>query len=388
MRPSRDDPMRNWWHFLWAAIIGGALLLNVFWPVYPGYSVWALSLVAFPPAAAVILANRPGNRVGRVLAVVAMSSGWIFIGGWGVWTWLDQDWTSFVEAGLGVAVPVLFWGAITLVYIFPTGIIVGRFTRGVYVGFSVIISLMALLAVLEPGPMPLTGRNNPMGGPSWIEALFDAGITVLIPGLVVGFWSFIARYRSASPEVRSQMKWFLAGLVAVAGLVIVVGFIPEQLPSPYEELTLVVVVAGFWALPASIVVAITRYRLYEIDRLVSRTLTYSIVVSCLAGVFALSVVGLQTVLPDGSSNLAVAASTLAMAALFNPLRRKVQAGVDRRFNRSKYSAEEVVALVSERVRHSVNPDEVVSIATAVITEVFAPNGLAAWVSDRKPAVRI
>jgi hypothetical protein len=315
MHSSRDGSLRKWWHFGWAAIVVGALLLNVFWPVYPDYSVWALSLVAFPLAAALILANRPGNRVGRVLAVAAITAGIIFIGGWIVWTWQAQPWSRFLEAGLGIAVPVLFWGAIALIFVFPTGVITGRFARGVFVGFGTIVAGMAILAVVQPGPMPLTGRVNPLGGPDWIGAVYDAGIAVLVPGVVAGIWSFVARFRSSSPEVRSQMKWFLVGLIAVAGLVVVVGFVPERLPSPFEELTFVVVVLGFWAMPSAIVVAITRYRLYEIDRIISRTVSYTLVAATLGSLVAgvAAIAGSQFETP-----WVVAATTLGVAALFNP----------------------------------------------------------------------
>jgi divalent metal cation (Fe/Co/Zn/Cd) transporter len=140
-----------------------------------------------------------------------------------------------------------------------------------------------------------------------------------------------------------------------------------------------VVVAGFWALPVSIVAAITRYRLYEIDRIISRTVSYTVVVGLLAAVFFGVVVAMQALLPTGSSSLAIVASTLVVAAGFNPLRRKVQGVVDRRFNRSRYDAADVVARVTDDLRDSVDIDEVVTSIKAVITEVFGPHTLAVWV---------
>jgi hypothetical protein len=250
-----------------------------------------------------------------------------------------------------------------------------------FLGFTVVVVALTSLALFEPGPLPLTGRTNPMGGPSWVGAVFDAGIVVLIPGLFGGMWSSVVRHRTAGPEGRLQLKWFLVGIILVVGLITVVSFIPDELPNPYEVLASVVVVAGFWALPAAIVIAITRHRLYEIDRLVSRTISYSVIVSAMAGVFALGIVGLQTLLPTRSSNIAVAGSTLAAAALFNPLRRGVQSAVDRRFNRSQYRAEEVVARVSERLKDSVDPLDVMKTARSAIIEVFAPTGFGAWVAD-------
>lgn len=382
MSPTGRLASRARWHYLWAATVIGALLLNVFWPVYPGFAVWALSLIAYPVAAAVILSNRPGNRVGRVLAVAATAGGLIFIGGWAAWTWQSRLWSSYLEAGLGLAIPVLFWGLITLLYVFPTGHLVRGASRAVFIGFTVVIIFLTPLALFGPGPLPLTGRTNPMGGPSWVGAVFDAGIVVLIPGLFGGMWSTFVRYRTAGPEGRLQLKWFLVGIILVVGLITVVSFIPDDLPNPYEVFSSVVVVAGFWALPAAIVIAITRHRLYVIDRLVSRTISYSVIVSAMAGVFALGIVGLQALLPTRSSDIAVAGSTLAAAALFNPLRRRVLSAVDRRFDRSHYRAEEVVARVSERLKDAVDPVDVIETARSAIIEVFTPNGLAAWVADR------
>jgi hypothetical protein len=374
----RELLLPRWWHYGWAGIVVGALLLNVFWPFTPGFSVWAFSLIPYPVAAAVILANRPGNRVGAALAVVGLGAGVIFIGSWAAWTWQSAPWSAYMEAGLGFAVPILFWGAIGLLYVFPTGTIPRRFSRGVFVAFTVVIAVMAVLAVVEPGPMPVTGRDNPMGGPGWVVTVFGVGIFVLVPGLVVGIWSAVMRRRDASPDERTQMRWFVTGTGALIGLVGVVGFVPE-LPPPYEQMLVPVVVAGFWALPVAIVAAITRYRLYEIDRIISRTVSYTVVVGLLAAVFFGVVVALQALLPAGSSSLAIAASTLVVAAGFNPLRRKVQRVVDRRFNRSRYDAADVVARVTDDLRDSVDIDEVVASIKGVITEVFGPHTLAVWV---------
>ena len=380
----RELLLPRWWHYGWAAVVVGALMLNVFSPVSPGFSEWGLSLIPYPVAAAVILANRPGNRVGAALAVAAVAAGVIFIGSWVVWTRPTATWSAYLEAGMGFAVPVLFWGVLTLLYVFPTGKIPRRFSRRVFAAFTAVIAVMAVLAVVAPGPMPVTGRDNPWGGPPWVVGVFDAGIAVLVPGLVVGIWSAVSRQRDANPVERTQMKWFVAGTSALIGLVGVVGFVPE-LPPPYEQMLVPVVVAGFWALPLSIVAAVTRYRLYEIDRIISRTVSYTVVVGLLAALFFGVVVAMQAMLPTGSSSLAIAASTLVVAAGFNPLRRKVQRVVDRRFNRSRYDAADVVARVTDDLRDSVDIDEVMASVKIVITEVFGPHTLAVWVVRRTAA---
>lgn len=376
--------MRWWWHLGWAGFLVGALLLNVFWPVYPDeyYEVWAFSLIAYPVAGAMILANRPGNRIGRLFAFIAVMGGVIFIGGWVVATWEDHTWSLYLEALMLSGGPAFFWGVIALLYFFPTGRIPQRFARKFFVVLTMVLAVLTVAAAFVPGPLELTERDNPWGGPAWTATVYDGGFAIIVPGVLVGIWSLLNRRKTANQVERSQMKWFLAGTVAFVVMVAVIGFAPEP-PDPWQLVLMGVVAAGFWALPAAIVVAITRYRLYEIDRIISRSVSYVLVVGLLAALFLLSVVGLQAVLPTGSSTLAVAGSTLAVAALFNPLRRRLLRIVDRRFNRSRYDAAEVVGRVVDDLRDSVEVEEIVFRTEAVVTDVFAPATLGTWVSGEK-----
>ncbi len=378
---------RHWplLHHLWPAIVIGALLLNVFWPPYEGYAIWALSLAAYPVAAASILISRPGNRIGRVLAVVSVVAGVVFVGGWAVWTWQRHDWSLYLEAVIASGVPVLFWGVIALLYLFPGGR-APRSSFGVaLLVFSACVAVMASLAPFDPDAMALTGRPNPMAGPTWIGAVYDFGLFVLVPGLGGGVWAAIARYRTAGPEMRAQMRWFMAGIVAIAALVVVVAVMPEELPSPLDQLTDVVVILGFWALPAAIVIAVRRYRLYEIDRLVSRTISYTLVVAGLAAAFFAGTTLISTVVPSQGS-LAVAGSTLAVAALFDPLRRRAQRAVDRRFNRSAVHAELVMDRFAAGIRDAVDLDQVVEMWRSTIEESFQPEASAIWLAGRPASV--
>ena len=132
--------------------------------------------------------------------------------------------------------------------------------------------------------------------------------------------------------------------------------------------------------PISIVVAITRYKLYEIDRIFSRTITYVVVVGALVAMYFALVLGLRTLLPAGSP-LAVALSTLAVAFAFFPLARRVQAFVDRRFFRSRYDAAEVVASFASELRGTIDEAAVVGRAEAVLDEVFAPEAVGVWLAE-------
>ena len=169
---------------------------------------------------------------------------------------------------------------------------------------------------------------------------------------------------------RRQVKWFALVLACV---VLVFAFAPDQLSF-----------AGIGLLPIGIGIAILRYRLYEIDRIVSRTVAYAAITAILAAVFAVAVVGLQTLLApfESSNNLAVIPSTLLVATLFQPLRRRVQGATDRRFNRSRYNAAETVAGLAERLRGEVDLTDVGSGVVRVASEAFQPTRAALWLRDR------
>jgi hypothetical protein len=137
-------------------------------------------------------------------------------------------------------------------------------------------------------------------------------------------------------------------------------------------------------LALGIAVAVTRYGLYEVDRLVNRTVVYAIVVALLAVVFAAGAVWLPTLLPGESSSVAVAASTLAVAALFNPLRRWVQRFVDRRFYRSRYDAQQVADAFAARLRDQVDPEEVAAEWVEVVRRTLQPASVAVWLGEGRP----
>jgi hypothetical protein len=138
---------------------------------------------------------------------------------------------------------------------------------------------------------------------------------------------------------------------------------------------------GIAALPASVGVAILKYRLYDIDRLISRTLAYAIVTGLLVGVYA-GLVLLTTQVFRVHTPVAVAASTLAAAALFNPLRRRVQRAVDRRFNRARYDADKTAAAFAARLKDAVDLDAVQADLAGVVAMALEPAHVSVWMSER------
>ena len=197
----------------------------------------------------------------------------------------------------------------------------------------------------------------------------DVFFPLLAVCLVVWIVAQVPIYRRASPDLRRQLKWLVGGVSIAA----VAGVLTFTLQGTVGSAAIV----GVAALPVAIGVGILKYRLYEIDRLVSRTLSYAIVTGLLAALFIGLVVLTTDVLPF-SSPVGVAASTLAAAALFNPLRVRVQGLVDRRFNRARYDAEATVAAHGQRLREAVDLESVQSGLLEAVTAAFEPAHVSVW----------
>ena len=190
----------------------------------------------------------------------------------------------------------------------------------------------------------------------------------------------VSTYRSSSGERRAQLKWLMTGgAVTIVGFAL--GLALNGSSSSAAQLTAAVGFMCAFALPVSIGVGILRYRLYDIDRLVSRTLSYAILTALLVGTFV-GLVALSTDLLAFSSSVGVAASTLAAAALFNPLRRRVQRVVDHRFNRARYDAEATVAAFAAHLRNAVDLDTVQSELLAVVQRAVEPAHATIWIRGR------
>jgi hypothetical protein len=198
--------------------------------------------------------------------------------------------------------------------------------------------------------------------------------------LVLGLLPLVYRLVKGSPLVRRQIAGpILVVVLGVVSLIVVsVAFGDTALTQTLTTLITMIFTIG---VPVSIAVAITRYRLYEIDRLVSRTVSYLLVVGLLAAVF-IGVVTVAGSLLQTESDLAIAASTLAVAALFNPLRKRVQTWVDRRFNRSRYDAQKVMDGFSGSLRDQIDPAHVIEGWVRVVSQTMQPAAAGVWVRER------
>jgi len=366
----------------WAAGVVGVLVLNVLWPPagqeedWP----WVMGLMAFPIAAALVLARRPGNVVGRLLGVVGMSAGAIFVMAWYAMTFPDAPLSRQVEAVEMIPAVLQFGGILAVLHLFPTGRPATRPHAWVVTTLWWYLALFTLIGVVRPGPMDITGRPNPFGlGGPWVRDLFDVGIAGIAVFSLLGFWAVFVRWRRAETVERAQLKWFLAGAAWLAAVLIVIAFFPDDFTDPLlQDLSFVVAMMAFWSLPVAVVIAITRYRLFDIDRVIGRTVTYTLVAGVLGLVYAGSVVGLQAVVPVGGSNLAVAGSTLAVAALFRPVWVRIQDAVDRRFNRARYEVGLVTQEFAARVRREVDLATVVDDLRTVVDITVRPASVHLW----------
>jgi hypothetical protein len=248
----------------------------------------------------------------------------------------------------------------------------------VWMAGTVVLTVRALAdhrtQVDSGGNLLLLSGHDPAAG--WWNVLQDMFFPLLIACWLASIAGQALSFRRSSGERRQQLKWLLAGSAAT---LVALGLAALLRSVPW--LSDVIGVIGFLALPVSIGVAVLRYRLFDIDRIVSRTLAYAIVTGLLVGVYA-GLVLLTTEVFGFHTPVAVAASTLAAAALFTPVRRRVQRLVDRRFNRARYDAETTVAAFADRLKDAVNLDAARDDLAKTVHQALEPAHLSVWVSPR------
>jgi hypothetical protein len=216
---------------------------------------------------------------------------------------------------------------------------------------------------------------NPLATPTLTH--LTALIVLCVPMLFIGFagsvTSMFVRWRRAGSEQRQQMKWVSLALVLSLGPFILNDTAPAVSNAAFTFILPLV--------PIAVAVSVLRYRLYDIDRIVSRAVSYLLVTGLLVGVYVGCVALAEAVLPVGSSSLTVAASTLAVAALFQPVRRRVQSTVDHRFNRQRYDAARTIDAFAGRLRDEVDPDVVRHDLLDVTVRAIQPASISLWVAS-------
>ena len=352
--------------------------------------VWVSA--AFAAAGWVLAFRRPANPLG-----------WIMLGG-AFFFALSEDASYYTVADYGLRHGDLPLGGMALlaqpgwapgivllgllVLLFPDGRLPSSRWRWLAAAYAAVAALwMAGTVVLtvraladhrtqvdSGGNLLLLSGSDPAAG--WWNVLQDLFFPLLIACWLASIASQALSFRRSSGERRQQLKWLLAGSAAT---LVALGLAALLRGVPW--LSDVIGVIGFLALPVSIGVAVLRYRLFDIDRIVSRTLAYAIVTGLLVGVYA-GLVLLTTEVFGFRTPVAVAASTLAAAALFTPVRRRVQRLVDRRFNRARYDAETTVAAFADRLKDAVDLDAARDDLAQTVNAALEPAHLSVWVSPR------
>jgi len=343
-----------------------------------------LAIVTAPTVGAVLAARRPRHPVGWLLLGLGASIGLSgFIDGYAPYGLLARPgslpaarWPAIYSPGVTVA-GIACVGFVLLLT--PTGSLPSPRWRW-WARVAAAAPVLFLVALtLEPEPLEPTYRSvtNPLGLralqlPLTVTDVVASGVTVV--AVVVGALSLVVRFRRARGTERQQLRWvaLAAVLVSLAILVVLAGM------GVGSEL-LITWAAGlcFAVLPLAIGAAVLRYRLYDLDRILSRTLAYGLLTLLLGGGYAGLVLGLGQLLGRDSS-LVVAAATLAVAALFQPARRRVQAAVDRRFNRRRYDAAHTIQAFSARLRQQLDLDALTAELLAVVDQTMQPTSVSLW----------
>ena len=272
-----------------------------------------------------------------------------------------------------------------LFLLFPDGRFVGPRSRRVFQAATVAsLVFMATTLVVDAPLYALDSVDNPLGiggTGAWLGPGQGLSLLVVFAAVLTGLGSLVIRWRGAVGRERAQLKWFLAGAAVVPLAILPVSILGDPTGTSGSAWGLLPEVAMMAPLVA-IAVAILRHDLYGIDRLVSRTVTYTAVTATLVAVYALLVVLLQAVLapvaPD--SDLAVAGSTLGVAALFGPVVRRVRGAVDRRFDRAGYDAARSAQQFNQRLRDTVALDDVVAELGHTVATTVHPAHASVWLS--------
>jgi hypothetical protein len=230
---------------------------------------------------------------------------------------------------------------------------------------------------VDPSGNLLILDNNSAQSAAWWNVVTNVFFPLLALCWLGSLGGQVLSYRRSSGERRQQLKWLMSGS-AIAGVSILISGPLLGTTSGILRFAGDIATAGSLAIPLSIGVAVFKYRLFDIDRIISRTLAYAIVTGLLVGVYA-AIVLLARQVVALTTPVAVAASTLAAAALFNPLRRRVQRAVDRRFNRARFDADAAVAAFAARLKDAVDPDAARAELLDVVHRSLEPAHISVWI---------
>jgi hypothetical protein len=352
-------------------------------------ATWALvpAIVAgFSIVGVLIASRRPRNPIGWLFCGIGVAGSLMSLSRGYAEFWLDGQAasTTLGETAIWYSdvswAPVMLPAATFLLLLFPDGRLLSRRWRPIAWCAGVGITLVFAADSLDPGPLPdFPQVANPYGVESPVlDVLMPIGLLLLLVAIVGSPLSLVLRFRRTGYEQRQQIKWLaLAG--AAAAVTFVVAFVGYDLwTAPVADGAIMLTVL---ALPVAAGIAILRHRLYDIDLVINRTLVYGALTATLAAAYVGTVLLLQLVLSPGS-DLAIAGSTLAVAALFRPARGRIQSAVDRRFYRRKYDAQRTLERFAARLRDQIELNALNAELGAVVQETLQPAHVSLWLRER------
>jgi hypothetical protein len=347
-----------------------------------GISAFSAGLL-FAALGGFIVYHRPGNAFGWMLALVPLS--WSLKGLTDAYTWYAVFAPHHHAGGTFTAwlsswdwLPAIGTSGTLLLLVFPDGRLPSRRWRPVGWLAVATMTAVAISFAFAPGPLEsFKSIRNPLGVPAWAAGTVKAGsiaFPLLFAAVVASAASLFFRARNGTPVERQQVKWlayFSGTLIAIAIIFISRG--------TFDAARAAVLFGSLSTVPLASVIAITRYRLYEIDRIISRTVTYALVTAVLGGAYVLVVLVPTTVLGKGHAPPAlIAAGTLVAAALFRPVLRRVRNLIDRRFNRNRYDAAHTIEGFASHVRSEVDIDTLGAELRDVVGRTMQPAHVSLW----------
>ena len=372
-------------------------------------AVAALAIAVGVTSGVGLLESAPYGIVGGVLAIRRPRHlvGWLLLAG--AWTFaLSSVPVSATTAQLvaGAVPPLVMAVAVVqastggflitvllvITLVFPSGRLpTGPWGRLARLALAIVL-LLAILGVFAPTisvsvPGISSGVNvpNPLalvpGWPLWPVVLAGPPLTLVLTA--AGVMSMVVRLRRAQGVERAQLRWLVWSMAFIV-IGFIIGLVGDSVfTNGLNGVVWLPAIIAFSLPPLAIGIAVLRYRLYEIDRLISRTLAYGLVTVVLLAVFSGAILLLQALLSPltGGNTLAVAGSTLLVAALFQPLRQRVQGLVERRFNRSRYDAQEAVAAFTERLRDEVDLDTLQGSLLSIVEATLEPTTASLWLRE-------
>ena len=339
--------------------------------------------LAFPLVGALIASKRPHNPIGWICLTAGLF--WMLISlpiSFGPYPVTSAALTQ------GVWVPPVGLLGIYVILLFPDGKLPSRKWRPFAWFAGMVMFLICVGFIFLPGPLEgYPGVRNPFGleGQPWASVAASVVLPLLPLCMLASALSLVWRYRHAGREMREQIKWvaFAASLVAAGYLVTLISglVLASEASSAWRAFLEIMVQLSFAGIPVAIGFAVLKYRLYDIDFIINRALVYGLSTILLVATYFGGVVGSQYVfrtLTGGETQLAIVASTLAIAAVFNPLRRRMQAFVDSRFYRRKYDAAKTLAAFSARLRNETDVDVLRNDVIGVVSSTVQPAHASLW----------